>query len=245
VNLLPPDLLPGLGVDRRRLAVAAAVTLAVGFLVLAAAAGISRLALARQELAWMRAELAALQETAARAEQVSAERQRLDQAVAAFDSLKAQIRPYKPLLDQIGTKVPVDLRLTAVEIFHDEKRDGKDGEPPDGAPPAGTGPGYGSLTGQAGRESGTSAVPPSAGGAGKNGRGTDLPPPADTVLIKGESLSVPSIGVFVHHLSANPSFAAVSLDEIQERKVDRTFSFIITCRLAGARGGTGGVVTAQ
>lgn len=244
LNLLPTDLLPGPHVDRRRLALIAAVTLAVGLLAIVAAVGVSRFVVARQELAWTRAELAALQEAAARARQVSAERRKLEQAAAAFDSLKAQARPYKPLLDQIGTKVPVDLWLTSVEIFYDEKQADKNGEPPGSAPPSRAQPGYNPLKEQTGGASGTPA-PPSDGKTQENGQEADLPPPPDTVLIKGESRSVPSVGVFVRHLSENPSFAAVSLDEIQERKEDRTFSFVITCRLAEAKGGAPGVGTAQ
>ncbi|MDI6709695.1 MAG: PilN domain-containing protein [Bacillota bacterium] len=228
VNLLPPDLLPGPHVDRRRLALVAAVTLTLGLVVVFGAVWVSRFVMARQELAWTRAELAALQETVTRAREVINERHSLEEATEVLNGLKAGVRPYKPLLDRIGEKMPVDLWFTSIEICYDEKRAEKKGEArqPGNMPPS-----------RADESNNPLAEGDVAGAA--------LPPVPDTILIKGRSRSVPSIGVLARHLSGNPALAAVSLGEIQERKEDQNFSFVITCRLAGTEGGAPVVVPSE
>jgi len=135
------------------------------------------------------------------------QRHNMESKTADLEILLQQKKKHIPLLDELAENIPVDVWLTGISIQESKS-----------SQQTGTAPSPASAT------TSSSKTPPVAPAPGR------LEISGTSLVIKGVSRSVSSIGVYVRKLLELPYFSEVYLDEFKEQD-DETMAFTITCFL--------------
>ncbi|GAB6275240.1 MAG: hypothetical protein STSR0004_21050 [Peptococcaceae bacterium] len=208
VNLLPPELLPVSYIQGRRLFIIAGLTLLFGALLIGSGIFFLQVSSMKSEINANQAKLAALEAKVKYVTGLQMQRHNMESKTADLEILLQQKKKHIPLLDELAENIPVDVWLTGISIQESNSLQ-----------QTGTAPSPASAT-----TSSSKTPPRSAPALGR------LEISETSLVIKGVSRSVPSIGVYVRKLLELPYFNEVYLDEFNEQG-DETMAFTITCSL--------------
>ncbi|HAA90667.1 MAG TPA: hypothetical protein DCE07_08910 [Peptococcaceae bacterium] len=184
VNLLPTKLQREGIIDVRRLLLVAGVTVAVVSFLSAYGVFLGSFFALKQELAATEAQLAALEPAVARAKKVIGERNRLEETLKDYRAIMEKKRSYYDLLFDLTLVTPVDLWLTELE-FGRRSQQQADKE-----------------------EAKTSAGESSTSSEKSAGSSSQV---SNTVVFKGYSRTLASIGVFMSKLYDSGYFQEIRL----------------------------------
>lgn len=201
VNLLPPELQREGVIDFKRLVKVSVITVLIMFVLGGYAAFLIKSAVTRSELDSSRQELERLQVIVAKVEALKKERQRNEMVAEGLHKLISERGIWSNKLDDLNYSLPVDMWLTEFNL----------------------------LKAQVPGEPSKVAAKPAGQQAVAGQQPSSIPKP-DTLVLKGVSRSVPSIGVFIYYLNQLPYFSKVTLNEIKESD-NGLMSYMITLTL--------------
>jgi type IV pilus assembly protein PilN len=204
---LPPELLPVSYIQGRRLFIIAGLTLLFGALLIGSGIFFLQVSSMKAEINANQVKLAALEAKVKDVTGLQTQRQNMERKTADLEILLQQKKKYIPLLDELAENIPVDAWLTGISIQGSKSSQQT-----------------GTASYQASEATSSSKTSPAAPAPGR------LVISGTSLVIKGVSRSVSSIGVYVRKLLELPYFSEVYLDEFKEQD-DETMAFTITCSL--------------
>lgn len=198
VNLLPPELQREGIIDFKRLLKISVITVLIMVVLGGYAAFLVKFSVTRSEVDIAGQELEKLQAVVVRIEDLKKERKRNEVVAEGLHKLVSERDIWSDRLDDLNYNLPVDMWLTELDL----------------------------LKTQAPGKTPEKKVKPAEQKAAALQQPSSIPKP-DTLILKGFSLSVPSIGVFIYHLNQLPYFSNVTLNEIKESE-DGSVGYMIT-----------------
>lgn len=211
VNLLPPKLQREGTLDVRRLLLVGLTTLLAASLVGGYGVFILTFWSAKSELAATEQQIAALAPAVARVQAMKTERKDLEEALQEYDSILSKQQMWSDILLDFSHITPIDVWLTSLEIVY------KGTEPAKGA---------------SGAQSAPAQAKAQSGGSQSSGQVSvdQLQSKPNTMLLKGYSRTVPSIGIFVNNLHQYPYFLDVQLNRILRDPQGNQFEITATLK---------------
>lgn len=203
VNLLPPKLQREGTLDVRRLLLVGLTTLLAASLVGGYGAFILIFWSAKNELAATKQQIAALAPAVARVQAMRAERKNLEEALEEYRSILEKQQMWSDILLDFSHITPIDLWLTSLEITHKATTAAKGAQ-----------------------------AQAQSGGTQSSGQVSvdQMQSKPNTMLLKGYSRTVPSIGVFVNNLHQYPFFQDVQFNRILRDNQGNLFEITATLK---------------
>ncbi len=188
VNLLPPQLQREGIIDFRRLILIGGSTLLLAVILGCYGIFLINYLSMKNELASNKQQLASLSPLVTRVEGIVKERKELESTLEEYNVILKNHMAWSNLLYDLGDIAPIDLWLTDIDISNKTP---------------------------AAKEQNSNAKPDAAPKTEAQPKEADIYSRPNTIIYKGRSQTVPSIGVFIRNLTMLPYFEEVKLVKIE------------------------------